>query len=445
MKNYPQNISIFFLTLSGIINAQVGIGNSNPDASSILEMTSTTQGLLIPRMTSSERDLIANPAQGLLIYNTTISNFNYYDAPWKEYSKDNNSNSYSYSYSNPDNAVTTVLTGDTNIPEMTFTPSSAGTYEVSFNCSFKNSLLPNYVYPGTIPSALGSEANSDLTALITSLNAVTVTNNTHDPVFGSAVGETLTAGVYYIDGAASVAGKLTFDGGENDFFIIKINGALTVGAITQMFLTGGVKAENIMWLVNGAVAVAATSIIKGNVIVNGTGAIAFAAGGNLEGRLLTTSGAINFGPAVATVPTGTSLFTFGRLASFVLFTASGGVLNTSTSTITGDVGTLLGAFTGFEVANFKGAYVTSTTYTSAIPLLTYLPNSNTNLTYFSIYKDGILIPSFTKIVTSLGEFQNASLQVILTLEVNKSIDIRWRTTTEKIVMENSSLLFRRLQ
>jgi len=60
-----------------IVNAQVGIGNTDPDPSSLLEVRSTTAGVLFPRMTSTLRDLIPNPATGLLIFNTTTNTFNY--------------------------------------------------------------------------------------------------------------------------------------------------------------------------------------------------------------------------------------------------------------------------------------------------------------------------------------------------------------------------------
>lgn len=53
--------------------AQVGIGTSNPDVSAKFEINSTTQGFLPPRMTSSQRDAIGNPATGLVIFNTTTN------------------------------------------------------------------------------------------------------------------------------------------------------------------------------------------------------------------------------------------------------------------------------------------------------------------------------------------------------------------------------------
>ncbi len=55
------------------INAQtVGIGTNTPDASAKLDVSSTTKGVLIPRMTTAQMNAIATPANGLLIFNITI-------------------------------------------------------------------------------------------------------------------------------------------------------------------------------------------------------------------------------------------------------------------------------------------------------------------------------------------------------------------------------------
>ena len=51
-------------------HAQVGIGTATPAASSILDLTSTTKGLLAPRMNATERAAIASPANGLIVYQT---------------------------------------------------------------------------------------------------------------------------------------------------------------------------------------------------------------------------------------------------------------------------------------------------------------------------------------------------------------------------------------
>ena len=60
-----------FVLLQMCLYAQVGIGTATPDASAKLDITSTTQGLLPPRMTTVQRDAISSPAEGLVIYNTT--------------------------------------------------------------------------------------------------------------------------------------------------------------------------------------------------------------------------------------------------------------------------------------------------------------------------------------------------------------------------------------
>ena len=49
-------------------------------ASAILQLDSTTQGMLPPRMTTTQRDAIATPAQGLVIYNTDTNFYNYWNS-----------------------------------------------------------------------------------------------------------------------------------------------------------------------------------------------------------------------------------------------------------------------------------------------------------------------------------------------------------------------------
>ncbi len=59
---------------------QVGINTTNPDPSSILDLNSTTSGVLVPRMTEAQKIAIASPAIGLLIYQTdNVSGFWFYD------------------------------------------------------------------------------------------------------------------------------------------------------------------------------------------------------------------------------------------------------------------------------------------------------------------------------------------------------------------------------
>ena len=62
-----------FVLLQMCLYAQVGIGTATPDASAKLDITSTTQGLLPPRMTTVQRDAISSPATGLVIFNTSTN------------------------------------------------------------------------------------------------------------------------------------------------------------------------------------------------------------------------------------------------------------------------------------------------------------------------------------------------------------------------------------
>ncbi len=87
-------LCIAFTSLSLLItHAQVGIGTIVPDASAILDMQSTTQGVLIPRMTLAERDAIVAPAEGLQIYNTTNNSSDIFTGGvWKSFSFSKESN-----------------------------------------------------------------------------------------------------------------------------------------------------------------------------------------------------------------------------------------------------------------------------------------------------------------------------------------------------------------
>ena len=51
-------------------SGQVGIGTTSPNAKAIIEIASTTQGVLFPRMTKVERDAITSPPIGLILFVT---------------------------------------------------------------------------------------------------------------------------------------------------------------------------------------------------------------------------------------------------------------------------------------------------------------------------------------------------------------------------------------
>ena len=70
----------FIIIISFAAQAQVGIGTNTPAASAQLEVSSTTKGLLTPRMTASERTAINSPSTGLIVFQTDATQGFYYNA-----------------------------------------------------------------------------------------------------------------------------------------------------------------------------------------------------------------------------------------------------------------------------------------------------------------------------------------------------------------------------
>lgn len=84
MKNtlFPKRLLavsyLFFMLIGNSIFAQVGIGTITPDPSSILDVYSSTQGMLFPRLTTAQKTAIATPANGLMVYDTDLNSICYY-------------------------------------------------------------------------------------------------------------------------------------------------------------------------------------------------------------------------------------------------------------------------------------------------------------------------------------------------------------------------------
>lgn len=51
----------------------VGIGTSSPNASALLDVQSTTKGVRMPNMTTTQKNAIASPAAGLMVFDTTLA------------------------------------------------------------------------------------------------------------------------------------------------------------------------------------------------------------------------------------------------------------------------------------------------------------------------------------------------------------------------------------
>ncbi len=60
-------------------NGNVGVGTASPNANALLDLTSTTKALLLPRMTTTQKNAVASPAAGMFIYDSTLGVTTFYN------------------------------------------------------------------------------------------------------------------------------------------------------------------------------------------------------------------------------------------------------------------------------------------------------------------------------------------------------------------------------
>lgn len=203
------------------------------------------------------------------------------------------------------------------------------------------------------------QATLDLGVTYADLNTRTSTF-THAPSLGG--GDTLIAGVYSIAGATTLNGNLTLDAGgnANALFIFQISASFAANDSSQIILINGAMACNVFWKVEGMVSLLTGSIFKGTII--NQAAINISPGVTLEGRALSTIGAVSVVQVVAYTPigcgspvlTGPAAPDLRTVANFALFTGTGEVANNGITYVTGDVGTNSSAPTGFDALNVSG-------------------------------------------------------------------------------------------
>ncbi|MFT7351640.1 MAG: hypothetical protein ACI9XR_001397 [Flavobacterium sp.] len=91
--NVQKIIVMIYLLIGTLSFSQVGIGKITPASSAILDIESTTKGVLMPRMTTTQRDNILLPVEGLQIYNTTNKTTDVYTGSiWKSFTTTSSSN-----------------------------------------------------------------------------------------------------------------------------------------------------------------------------------------------------------------------------------------------------------------------------------------------------------------------------------------------------------------
>jgi hypothetical protein len=284
-------ISIGLLTASNAFS-QVGIGTNTPAASAALEVTSdaNNKGILIPRITATQKDAISSPAQGLLIYQTTApSGFYYYSGTaWKLIAnqadtelkvdkvtgKDLSTNDYTTSEKTKLAAITGTNTGDQDLSNL----ATNAALDLKANTADLITSLDTKVDKVT---GKDLSTNDYTTAEKTKLAAITGTNTgDQTSITGNAGSATKLATPRKIN-------NVDFDGTAD----ITITSAVDAGAIsgTMAVANGGTGATTVngilatLGLANNNVAIGAEAGTPGGVNSN-TVAIGGGAGRSGQGQ-----------------------------------------------------------------------------------------------------------------------------------------------------------------
>ena len=405
-------------------NIGINASGAIPDPSALLDIDGINKGLLIPRvgLVATNNPLpISAPAVSLLVYNTAASGtypnnvlpgYYYWNGTsWIAFE----TKQASFNSVDAGDSVTIASTVDVLVSGMTIAP-DAGTYVVNFNSQCD---MPEAFSTAGINTA---DLKADLSLIYNDIINLTTTNTTHPLAFGSPTGETIPPGVYSLAGAITVAGILNLDGGgnPNSIFVIRGSGAFDVTAGTIINMINGASPENILWVSETAVGIGANTTIPGTIFSN-TAAIAVGTNCTITGRLLTKAGAIAFGVGPLTLPSlPTPFLDFRSLDPFIIFTGSGAVSNTGASTYTGDIGTNLGAITGFDAA---GCNVIGTIYQAGS---TSIVTPVFHVATFGLYIDGTLIVNSDRTRNSLSAPSDISLHGVATISAGQTINVMYR-------------------
>ena len=153
-----------------------------------------------------------------------------------------------------------------------------------------------------IPNDTTAQCAADLLTVYNYLNLLSYDIELLYPAqFGSNL--VLTPHTYLLNAAAIFTDSLYLNaqGNADAVFVIKINGALTTSVYAKVLLINGAQAKNVYWLVEGAVKINNYSEFCGTIIVNNAEIEIVNTGIVLNGRALTTSGAITTGAITTTM------------------------------------------------------------------------------------------------------------------------------------------------
>ena len=140
-----------------------------------------------------------------------------------------------------------------------------------------------------VRNTITAQAKLDLDSACTDLNAL-ISDSTITYALGN--GDTMAPGVYDITGAGSLTGSITLDAGNDSdaIFVFRIGGLFTVNDQAKVILSNATRMANVYWISTAAISMGKYVYMKGTIIA--TGACTIAKGCNVEGRMLSKTGAV---------------------------------------------------------------------------------------------------------------------------------------------------------
>ncbi|MBL7884712.1 MAG: DUF3494 domain-containing protein [Bacteroidia bacterium] len=175
------------------------------------------------------------------------------------------------------NAGVTNLTGD------------VGT-NVGLTTGFNSLNVTGTIHP--IPDVSTAACASDLLNTYTYLNSIPYDIELLYPAqFGNNL--VLTPHTYWLNAATILTDTLYLNGlgNNNAVFVFQINGALSTSVHSKILLINGTQAKNVFWKIDGATDINDYSVFNGTIVCN-NGSINLNTGVMINGRALTTTGAI---------------------------------------------------------------------------------------------------------------------------------------------------------
>jgi hypothetical protein len=162
---------------------------------------------------------------------------------------------------------------------------------VGLTTGFDTLLVTGTVHP--IPDGSTAKCAADL---LIAYNYVNVLPDDIELLYPAQFGRNLvlTPHTYIMKGAATFTDSLYLNaqGNADAVFVIKINGALSTSTYSKVLLINEAQAKNVYWKIEGAVGINNYSVFCGTIICNNGALGALNTGVTLNGRALTTNGAL---------------------------------------------------------------------------------------------------------------------------------------------------------